>query len=136
MKSKSKSKKTLKKDEPQYEEVDETKFLGCFASETSFIDRVYEGGSAGANYNLALHAAKTARKKYFAIARGGVDGHSFSFSSLDNSKGQLNTGGCDRPCVDIESKSCGCMDYACTGPTPKGEEHNRRWAVYEITNKK
>ncbi len=57
------------------------------------VDRVYNGGSTGANYNLALHHAKTARKKYFAIARGGGDGHAFAFSSLDLGKGGFINGG-------------------------------------------
>ena len=34
--------------------------------------------------------------------------------------------------MDLEHKVCGCIDMACTGPLPKGEEHNRRWAVYEL----
>lgn len=111
---------------------DEATFLGCYGSESSFIDRVYDGGSTGANYNLALHHAKTSKKKYFAVARGGGDGHAFAFSTLDNSKGTLSGGGCERPCLDFEQKVCGCMDAACTGPNPKGEEHNRRWAVYKL----
>ncbi len=101
------------------------------------VDRVYNGGSTGANYNLALHHAKTARKKYFAIARGGGDGHAFAFSSLDLGKGGfISGGGCERPCADLEDKVCGCMDDGCSGPVPKGEEHNRRWAVYEMVGKK
>jgi hypothetical protein len=31
----------------------------------------------------------------------------------------------------MDDKVCGCMDNDCSGPTPEGEEHNRRWAVYE-----
>lgn len=110
--------------------------MGCVGSESALVDRVYNGGSTGANYNLALHHAKTSRKKYFAIARGGTDGHAFAFSSLDVSKGGLlSGGGCERPCVDLEDKICGCMDDACTGAKPRGEEHNRRWAVYEVLKK-
>jgi dolichyl-diphosphooligosaccharide--protein glycosyltransferase len=112
--------------------AEEARFVGCFASETMFNDKVYNGGTTGANYNLALHHAKTARKKYFAVARGGGDGHSFSFGQLDTSRGMMNSGGCERPCLDDESKVCGCTDTACTGPIPRGEEHNRRWAVYEV----
>lgn len=114
---------------------EESKFLGCYGSESSFGDAIYEGGPTGANYNLALHHAKVHGKKYFAIARGGGDGHSFSFSRLDRSKGTISGGGCERPCVDVETKVCGCMDGACNGPIPKGEEHNRRWAVYEVIGK-
>lgn len=106
--------------------------MGCFGSENAFVDRVYNGGTTGANYNLALHHAKTARKRYFAVARGGGDGHSFAFTTLDSKFSTVPGGGCDRPCLDLENKACGCMDGACTGPIPRGEEHNRRWAVYEI----
>lgn len=115
--------------------AEEAKHVGCLASESSFEDKVYSGGSTGANYNLALHHAKASRKRYFAIARGEGDGHSFAFSRIDQSKGGFMTGGgCERACLDTESKSCGCIDGACDGPTPKGEEHNRRWAVYEVTS--
>lgn len=113
-------------------EVEEARYVGCFASEVSFVDRVYNGGSTGANYNLALHHAKTSKKKYFAVARGGGDGHAFAFSAIDGSKGMLQGEGCERPCLDNESKVCGCIDTACSGPIPRGEEHNRRWAVYEL----
>lgn len=112
--------------------AEEARFVGCFASESMFGDKVYNGGSTGANYNLALHHAKTSRKRYFATARGGGDGHSFAFNQLDTSRGSMNGGGCERPCLDDESKACGCSDTACTGPTPRGEEHNRRWTVYEV----
>lgn len=47
----------------------------------------------------------------------------------------IHNTGCERPCLDQESKVCGCIDSACTGPTPRGEEHNRRWAVYEVLKK-
>ena len=107
--------------------------MGCYASEAQFgSDRVYNGGPTGANYNIALHHAKTTGKKYFAVARGGPDGHAFAFNNLDNSRGQLQGGGCDRPCADLDNKVCGCTDGACTGPIIRGEEHNRRWAVYEV----
>jgi len=131
-----KTTKTKAPDEFQPPTVEEARYVGCYGSESSFIDREYDGGSTGANYNLALHHAKTKRKRFFAVARGGGDGHSFAFSSLDNSKGTQQGGGCDRPCLDIETKYCGCMDVACTGPNPKGEEHNRRWAVYELIGNK
>jgi dolichyl-diphosphooligosaccharide--protein glycosyltransferase len=116
---------------------DEARYVGCYPSENMFIDKVYDGGSTGANYNLALHHAKSQRRRYFAMSRNGDDGHAFAFSSLDTSRGKaLTGGGCDRPCLDVEAKICGCMDNSCTGPTPRGEQHNRRWAVYEITSKK
>ena len=114
---------------------EEAKYVGCFTSETSFLDKVYEGGSTGANFNLALYHAKTNRKKYFAVARNGADGHSFAFNQLregDNSRGNTKGGGCERKCTDVDTYSCGCIDTACTGPIPRGEEHNRRWAVYQV----
>lgn len=112
--------------------ADEARYLGCYTSEAQFGDKVYSGGSTGANYNIALHHAKTNNKRYFAVARGGPDGHAFAFNQLDNSRGQLQGGGCERPCADSDDKPCGCSDAACTGPIIRGEEHNRRWAVYEV----
>lgn len=125
-----KSKTTSSKKEP--EKTEETTYVGCYASEASFIDKVYSGGSTGANLNIALHHAISNNKRYFAVARGGPDGHSFAFNRIDNSRGQLQGGGCERPCADDDTKPCGCMDGACSGPIIKGEEHNRRWAVYEV----
>ena len=128
--SSSSSKKASKKaDKPPAEDA---KYVGCYGSENALVDRIYNGGSTGANYNIALLHAQTNKKKYFAVARGGEDGHAFAFSSIDTSKTQLHGGGCERPCADLENKVCGCTDAACTGPIPKGEEHNRRWAVYEV----
>jgi dolichyl-diphosphooligosaccharide--protein glycosyltransferase len=112
--------------------VEEAKYIGCYGTESAFVDKVYNGGATGANYNIALHHAKTTGKRYFAIARGGPDGHSFAFSSLDTSQSKMQGGGCERPCLDLDDKVCGCTDGACSGPTPRGEEHNRRWAVYEV----
>ena len=120
--------------------VDEARYVGCFSSENYFLDRNYGGGSTGASYNLALHHAKTSRKKYFAISRSGPDGHAFAFSALNeamgSAKGNMHGGGCENPCADLENKVCGCADLACTGRTPPGEEHNRRWAVYEMIGSK
>lgn len=62
------------------------------------------------------------------------DGHSFAFSRLLDDK-RMSGGGCERPCDDLDTKTCGCVDDLCTGPKPKGEEHNRRWAVYEVLGK-
>lgn len=116
-------------------QTDEARYVGCFASETSFINRAYNGGTTGANYNLALHHAKSTNNRYFAIARAGGDGHSFAFPTLDTSRGMVQGGGCERPCADLDTKVCGCMDGACTGPILYGEEHNRRWAVYEVVDR-
>jgi len=135
-KTKKNSKKN-KKSPPVVKAPEESRYVGCFSSEDSFVDRVYDGGSTGANYGLALHHARTSGKQYFAIARAGSDGHSFSFSSINGApKGNMQGGGCERPCADVETKACGCMDNACTGETPEGEDNNRRWAVYEVLKKK
>ncbi len=112
--------------------MNEANYIGCFAYESSFGDRVYVGGATGANFTLALNHAKTIRKRYFALARNAVDGHSFAFSSLEYSKGMMQGGGCEKPCADVKEKVCGCMDDTCSGPIPRGEENNRRWAVYEV----
>ena len=73
-KTSKKAKKTLA-EEPEYEDeyVEEAKFVGCFVSEGAF-ERIYDGGATGANFNLALHHAKT----IFAVARAVSDGHSFA----------------------------------------------------------
>jgi dolichyl-diphosphooligosaccharide--protein glycosyltransferase len=110
-----------------------TKFLGCTTKESALsADKVYTGGHAAGNYRMAVHHAHRNGKKYFAMARVGGEGHVFAFDSLE---GELdgNDGGCDRPCLDDNTKSCGCADAGCeeAGSRPgKGEEHNRRWAVY------
>ncbi len=116
---------------------DESKYVGCFTSESFFGDKIYGGGSTGANYNLAAQHAKAHSKKYFAIARNGADGHSFSFNKLiiknkDHKSGDTSGQGCERPCVDYPNKVCGCVDSTCSGPKPPGEDNNRRWAVYEL----
>jgi len=118
-------------------------YLGCYGAESSFSDREYYGGASGAYLNLALQRAQSGGKRYVAIARGADEGHSFGFSKLDGAGKKMRGGGCDRPCLDSDElvggdgdsqdKYCGCIDDFCTGSPLKGEEHNRRWAVYEIT---
>jgi dolichyl-diphosphooligosaccharide--protein glycosyltransferase len=113
-----------------------TRYVGCFNSEAAFSsDKIYGGGGTGANFNLALHHALTNHKRYFAVARHGGDGHSFSFATLQGSEGgNSQDKSCRRPCLDYNKKACGCSDDACEDPLPAGEEHNRRWAVYEVVN--
>lgn len=119
---------------PSYakETAEKPKYIGCFHGEEAFGSKVYGGGSTGANINLAQHHAKTHGKKYFALARNGGDGHSFSFGQLKG-KPEKSTPGCERPCMDDQSYKCGCADAGCgSDPLPAGQEHNRRWAVYEL----
>ena len=132
-KTSKKAKKTLA-EEPEYEDeyVEEAKFVGCFVSEGAFGERIYDGGATGANFNLALHHAKTRGRRFFAVARAVSDGHSFAFDEIDPNAVMVTGGGCERPCVDMDDKACGCVDNECSGRKPEGEEHNRRWAVYEV----
>lgn len=126
-----------------YEEQDQAKYIGCFSSENFFSsDKIYNGGSTGANYNIALHHAKATNMKYFAVAKAGSDGHAFAFSSLINFNaadknmkgGDMRGPDCERRCEDVHEKFCGCIDYACASPLPPGEEHNRRWIVYQVVD--
>ncbi|KUF99164.1 High mobility group protein 1.2 [Phytophthora nicotianae] len=116
---------------------EKTRFLGCTTGEDMLgNDRVYAGGPSGANFNLALHHAKEKGKRYFAIARVAGEGHAFAFNKLPVSEADLdgNDEGCMRACKDSNSHSCGCADAGCTdmNVSPgKGQEHNRRWAIYE-----
>ena len=70
--------------------------------------------------------------KYIAVARSGVDGHSFVFSGKMK-KPTENDKGCTVECADHDGYVCGCSDGACggLGPVP-GEEHTRRWVVYAV----
>ena len=121
---------------------EEYRFVGCTASESAFSgDKVYAGGPTGASFTLAKQHAAGNRKKYFAVARYGNDGHVFAFNRLVKGVENIDEG-CRRPCEDVADKFCGCVDSTCTGggrgrrvsgvELPEGEEFNRRWAVYEL----
>ena len=44
--------------------------------------------------------------------------------------------GCMTPCMDFEGYVCGCADGGCATVEPvSGEEHKRRWVVYEVPKK-
>jgi dolichyl-diphosphooligosaccharide--protein glycosyltransferase len=129
---KSKGKGDTGEEETEFTAVEESRYVGCFVSEGAFGERAYEGGGTGANHNLALYHAKVNGKRYFAVARAVGDGHAFAFDEIDPNAVMTSGEGCERPCADAEDKMCGCMDAECTGRTPAGEEHNRRWAVYEV----
>jgi dolichyl-diphosphooligosaccharide--protein glycosyltransferase len=114
------------------------KFVGCYGKEEDLgDDKVYEGGATGANIALARQLAWAKGRKYVAIARVGNDGHSFHFDSPPSDTGKLSDEGCQRPCMDFPDHSCGCADEAgCGDLAPAdGEEHVRRWAVYEMPPK-
>jgi len=138
-KKNSTSTQTSKQSTKQTTKADQTvvKKIGCFISESSFgSDKLYAGEAIGANFNLAKMNAVIAKKRYFAIARGYDTGYSFAFNQLLNKpKLTANDAGCQRPCLDVEDKQCGCADSYCTTPISQEEEHNRRWVVYEIVSK-
>ncbi|CAM9575987.1 unnamed protein product [Ascophyllum nodosum] len=115
--------------------ADDARYRGCYSSEVFFGGREYVGGASGANYNLIFHHAKQNGKRFFAVGRAVNDGHAFVFDYLEAGApkaGDMRGEGCERPCSDVQTKVCGCTDLACTGPKPQGEQHNRRWAVYEL----
>ena len=95
-------------------------------------DRVYGGGAHGAQIGLAVDFALKEKKRYIAIARSGVDGHVFAFNN-PASKSTHTDEGCDIECLDDPAYSCGCADDNCgSSRAAKGEEHVRRWVVYEL----
>lgn len=114
--------------------AEEASYVGCYGTENAFKGKEYFGGPSGAYFYDSLTNAKMSGKKYIAIARGVEDGHSFAFTALDKNAQTFKstTGGCERPCLDDDDKVCGCIDQFCTGPIPKGEDNNRRWAVYKL----
>lgn len=111
--------------------------VGCFGAEAALgSDKVYTGGKNGAQISVALQWAAQKRKKFVAVARAGVDGHAFAFSQPPDMDMALDVDdGCDAPCLDIDSFSCGCADAVCreNGARPtRGEQNARRWVVYEV----
>jgi dolichyl-diphosphooligosaccharide--protein glycosyltransferase len=110
------------------------KLVGCVRSERKLpAERSYVGGTTGARISLAAYHAYTSKKRYFAIARAVTDGHAFVFDKFeerDEAMGKRE--GCERPCPDDSAAACGCVDDLCDGQLPAGEEHNRRWVVYEV----
>jgi dolichyl-diphosphooligosaccharide---protein glycosyltransferase len=113
------------------------KYVGCYGGEDDFGGKEYIGSSSGANIRLLHSIAKEKSKKYIAIARVGSDGHSFIFDEKPGSSvPSLDDRGCGRLCVDDINYKCGCADANCDGVgKAPGEEHLRRWVVYEMTDK-
>ena len=112
------------------------RYVGCYSGERFFSeDKEYHGSSSGANFNLIKYTAVTNKRRYFGVARAVTDGHGFVFDKL-LAKPNMDSSeaGCQRGCADDASKPCGCVDGLCQAAIPRGEEHNRRWAVYEVVN--
>ena len=124
---KSRSQATPMKNAPEY--------VGCYARESDFgEERVYAGDEAGAQIKKAMAKTLKNSNNYFAIARNGISGHSFSFSEL-NVQPNLPAEECSTPCLDLDSYGCGCSDDTCGGLSKtEGEEHLRRWAVYKVSD--
>ena len=110
--------------------------IGCYGGEDDFGGKEYIGASSGANIRLLHSIAKEKKKKYIAIARVGSDGHSFVFDEKPGrSVPVFKDRGCERLCVDDINYKCGCADANCDGVgKAPGEEHLRRWVVYEMTD--
>jgi hypothetical protein len=127
-------------DEPKgFAKGQEPRLVGCYARESELgKDKEYVGGNSGAYIALARQAAWEKGKKYIAIAKNVVDGHSFVFNEPPTGKSS-NDKGCRQPCLDtnVAGYACGCADSGCEGvKAPKGEDNVRRWVVYEIPEKK
>jgi hypothetical protein len=110
------------------------RYVGCIGSEAPMSsDKEYGGGSSGAILEVAVSFARDKSKKYVALARVGTDGHSFAFDDLQNAD-MIDDEGCRLSCMGEHSdQACGCADAACGElDAVLGEEHVRRWAVYEV----
>jgi len=130
--------KPKKKQERPKLDGEQLKFVGCYGRESELgADKEYGGGPSGANINMARSLAYKYEKKYIAVARAGEDGHSFAFN--EPPKGEklpMDDEGCMTPCMDFEGYVCGCADGGCATVEPvSGEEHKRRWVVYEVPKK-
>jgi dolichyl-diphosphooligosaccharide---protein glycosyltransferase len=112
------------------------RYMGCYKLEDAFSeDKVYGGSTTGAYLSLARSHAVQQGKRYFAVARLGGDGHSFAFNTLTGAPDGGNSPACSRPCQDEREFACGCADGACGDTPPEaGQDHVRRWAVYEVTD--
>jgi len=112
------------------------KYVGCYGAESALgKDKVYGGGTKGAQFGLAIQFAADKNKKYIAIASRGVDGHVFAFNEKPRRSKSTEDEGCDVPCSDMEDYRCGCADEMCAeagAPAVAGEDNQRRWVVYEV----
>ena len=75
-------------------------------------------------------------KQYFAVARVGSDGHSFTMGEAPTGNA-VDDSECNVACGDFQEFRCGCSDDACEKGMKalKGEDNVRRWAVYETPAK-
>lgn len=102
-------------------------YIGCYANESAFPNRVYFGDENAANFNSGINIARQRGHKYVAFARTGWLGYGFTFN--DPPSGALSYASqCKLPCNDNGGRWCGCGDTL--GGCPGG----RQWAVYYIGN--
>merc|ERR1711907_893009 len=108
-------------------------YIGCYGSENKFSDdKEYNGGPYGSNVKMVGSEALKKGKKFVAMTRVGMDGHSFIFDHMVDDSGSYTEDQCAFPCADAEELACGCADHHCGGLSKDGEEHLRRWAVYKF----
>jgi len=107
--------------------------VGCYGSEGAFGEaRVYGGGQTGSNLALGAEFAIENGHKYMAVARVEQDGHSFFFNNPPTGDALPSDEGCERACPGSPNP-CGCADDGCGSLAPvAGEEHRRRWVLYEL----
>eukprot|EP00967_Tisochrysis_lutea_P110783 scaffold173633_cov27-Tisochrysis_lutea.AAC.1 len=114
------------------------RYVGCVGSEVELgQDRIYEGGMFGASAEAGAEFAREVGMRYVALARVDQDGHAFAFRALPKKSAMIDDAGCLIPCADDTELGCGCADELCGGLQPvAGEEHVRRWAIYDVAPKK
>uniref|UniRef100_A0A383W290 Peptidase C1A papain C-terminal domain-containing protein n=1 Tax=Tetradesmus obliquus TaxID=3088 RepID=A0A383W290_TETOB len=106
---------------------------GCVTEEKSFRKGlpVEEYLPGGFSYARARALALMKGAKYFAVARRGLNGHSFTFGAEPTTAPLLNVTvngslGCYTPCDDDASKACGSSEGFGGATAP------RVWFVYEF----
>ena len=113
------------------------KLVGCYGKESDLgADKEYGGGVSGSYIALARKLAWDKQKKYVAIAKNVQDGHSFVFDEPPQGE-PMSDAGCRQSCLDFNGFACGCADTGCGDlKAAEGEEHVRRWVVYQVPEKK
>jgi hypothetical protein len=109
-------------------EFPHAKKVGCFSSDALFsADKwapTHSDSTVGANVALGLEHARISTKRYFAVAREEEGGQAFTFDRLLG-PADASGPGCDRPCDDFPSFSCGCADSGCIESVDEKENVRR-----------
>ena len=70
-------------------------FVGCYGAERQLgKDKIYGGGSTGANIGAALQLALEHDKRFIALSRMNHDGHAFAFNDAPDGEGMLPKARC------------------------------------------